>query len=56
MTSARRHGSLYSICAVNIWRGWTWLQRGELAEAEASLREAHEQLHDLFEPNSHSVS
>ena len=56
MSAARRRGSLYSICAVNIWRGWTWLQRGELAEAEASLREAHEQLHDLFEPDSHSVA
>ena len=56
MTVARQHGSLYSTCAVNIWRGWTWLQRGELAEAEASLREAHEQLDDLFEPDSHSVA
>ena len=56
MTAARQRGSLYSICAVNIWRGWTWLQRGELAEAEASLREAHEQLSDLFEPDSHSVA
>ena len=56
MSAARRRGSLYSICAVNIWRGWTWLQRGELAEAEASLREANEQLHDLFEPDSHSVA
>jgi DNA-binding CsgD family transcriptional regulator len=56
MSAARRRGSLYAICAVNIWRGWTWLQRGELAEAEASLREAHEQLHDLFEPDSHSVA
>ena len=56
MTAARQRGSLYSICAVNIWRGWTWLQRGELAEAEASLREAQEQLHDLFEPDSHSVA
>ena len=56
MTSARQHGSLYSICAVNIWRGWTWLQHGELAEAYASLREAHEQLLDLFEPDSHTVA
>jgi DNA-binding CsgD family transcriptional regulator len=56
MIGARQHGSLYSICSVNIFRGWTWLQRGELAEAEASLREAQEQLHDLFEPDSHSVA
>ena len=56
MTGARRHGSLYSICSTNIFRGWTWLQRGELAEAEASLRDAHEQLHELFDPDSHSVA
>jgi DNA-binding NarL/FixJ family response regulator len=56
MSAARRRGSLYAICAVNIWRGWTWLRRGELAEAEASLREAHEQLHELLDPDSHSVA
>jgi DNA-binding CsgD family transcriptional regulator len=56
MSAARGRGSLYSICATNIWRGWTWLQRGELAEAEASLREAHEQLHDLLDPDSHTVA
>ncbi|MGZ4306406.1 MAG: helix-turn-helix transcriptional regulator [Solirubrobacteraceae bacterium] len=56
MTGARQHGSLYSICSVNVFRGWTWLQRGELAEAEASLRDAHEQLHDLFAPDAHSVA
>jgi tetratricopeptide (TPR) repeat protein len=56
MNGARQHGSLYSICSVNIFRGWTWLQRGELAEAEASLRDAHEQLHDLFAPDAHSVA
>jgi DNA-binding NarL/FixJ family response regulator len=56
MSAARGRGSLYSMCAVNIWRGWTWLQRGELMEAEASLREAQEQLHDLFEPDAQSVT
>jgi ATP/maltotriose-dependent transcriptional regulator MalT len=25
---------------VHLWQGWTWLQRGELDEAEASLRQA----------------
>jgi DNA-binding NarL/FixJ family response regulator len=44
------------MCAVNIWRGWTWLQRGELAEAETSLLDAHEQLTDLFEPDAHSLA
>jgi DNA-binding NarL/FixJ family response regulator len=56
MNGARQHGSLYSICSVNIFRGWTWLQRGELADAEASLRDAHVQLHDLFAPDAHSVA
>ena len=44
MSAARRRGSQHSVCAVNLWRGWTWLQRGELVEAEAALREASEQL------------
>ena len=56
MTRARQQGSLYAICSTNIFRGWNWLQRGELAEAETSLREAHQQLHDLLEPDSHSVA
>ena len=50
MTGARQQGSLYSICSANIFRGWTWLQRGELAEAEDSLREAREQLRELLRP------
>ena len=48
MSAARRRGSQHSVCAVNLWRGWTWLQRGELVEAEASLREASDQLRELF--------
>jgi DNA-binding NarL/FixJ family response regulator len=56
MTGARQQGSLYSICSANIFRGWTWLQRGELSEAEESLREAREQLRELLDPESHSVA
>ncbi len=48
MDAARRRGSQHSVCAVNLWRGWTWLQRGELVEAELALREANEQLKELF--------
>ena len=43
MAAARRVGSVFAVCGVHLWRGWTWLQRGELAEAEASLWEAHEE-------------
>src|SRR5205823_4854957 len=43
----RRIGSLRTICMINIWRGWTWLQRGELAEAEDVLGEALEQVRPL---------
>ena len=48
MAVARRRGSVPVLCATNIWRGWTWLERGELIEAESSLREARQQLGDMF--------
>jgi DNA-binding NarL/FixJ family response regulator len=41
---AHRIGSLRTLCLVNIWRGWTWLQRGVLLEAEFILREALDQI------------
>jgi DNA-binding CsgD family transcriptional regulator len=47
MSSGRKRGGLRSICLVNTWQGWTWLQRGELAEAAASLGEAFEQIQPL---------
>ena len=56
MTAARRHGSQPSVCSINLWRGWTWLQRGELGEAETSLREASEQLQEGFGDNGPSLS
>jgi DNA-binding CsgD family transcriptional regulator/Flp pilus assembly protein TadD len=54
MSVARRHGSQPAVCSVNLWRGWTWLQRGELGEAETSLREATEQLKEGFGENGPS--
>jgi DNA-binding CsgD family transcriptional regulator len=56
MSAARRLGSRPQVCSVNLWRGWTWLQRGELGEAEASLREASEQLQEGFGDNGTSLS
>ena len=40
MTAARRIGALIGIAVVNVWQGFTWLRRGELAEAEDLLRQA----------------
>ncbi len=39
---AHRTGSLFAILGVDLWRGFTLLQRGELTEAEGSLRNAIE--------------
>jgi DNA-binding NarL/FixJ family response regulator len=49
MREAHRIGSLRTICIVNVWQGFTWLQRGELAEAEGSLRQAQAQVVQLEE-------
>src|SRR4029079_5939091 len=43
MDEAHRRGSLFAVCGVNLWRGWTWLEHGELGEAEDSPRQALEQ-------------
>jgi DNA-binding CsgD family transcriptional regulator len=45
MRGAQRLGSLRAICMINIWRAFTWLQRGELAEDV--LGEALEQIRSL---------
>jgi DNA-binding CsgD family transcriptional regulator len=42
MTAAHRLGSQYSVNSINVWLGCMWLERGELAEAEAPLREVLE--------------
>jgi DNA-binding CsgD family transcriptional regulator len=39
---AQRLGSLDAVSGVHMWRGWTWFRRGELREAEDSLRLALE--------------
>jgi DNA-binding CsgD family transcriptional regulator len=56
MSASRRLGSQPYVCSVNLWRGWTWLLRGELHEAETSLREASEQLQEGFGDNGPSLS
>ena len=44
-------GSLIGVSSVNVWRGWTWLARGELAEAEDALREGIEGIRLMGEQN-----
>jgi DNA-binding CsgD family transcriptional regulator len=44
MTAAQRMGTLFGVCSVSLWRGWAYLERGELAEAENSLRQGQEGL------------
>ncbi len=41
--SARRRGSLFAVSGVSMWRGFTLAYRGELAEAESSLRQAQDE-------------
>jgi DNA-binding CsgD family transcriptional regulator len=38
LADAHRRGSLYSVSAIHLWHGFTLYRRGELTEAEASLR------------------
>ena len=40
---AHRRGSVFAALGVHLWRGWTLTHRGELGEAEASLRQAREE-------------
>ncbi len=56
MASSRRLGSQPYICSVNLWRGWTWLQHGDLPRAEAALREASRQLKEGFGDNGPSLA
>ncbi len=39
-----RKGSLIGVLTVNLWRGFTLMRRGELAEAEESIRSAAEEM------------
>jgi DNA-binding CsgD family transcriptional regulator/tetratricopeptide (TPR) repeat protein len=47
MVEARRIGALRTVCIINIWAGFTWLQRGELMEAANTLGEAAGQIPTL---------
>ena len=51
LSAAHQMGSLIGVSSVNVWRGWTWLARGELAEAEAALREGLEGIRLMEEQN-----
>jgi DNA-binding NarL/FixJ family response regulator len=46
LADAHHRGSLFLLLTVHLWRGWTLLGRGELAAAEASIREAMEEATD----------
>jgi DNA-binding CsgD family transcriptional regulator len=43
LADAHRRGSLFAKSVVSLWRGFTLYRRGELADAEASLRTAGEE-------------
>jgi DNA-binding CsgD family transcriptional regulator len=44
LTLAHQRGSLFSVLSVSLWRGHSLLRRGDLPEAEESLRVAIDQL------------
>jgi DNA-binding NarL/FixJ family response regulator len=51
---AHRRGSLYWLAAIHLWRGFMLFRRGELAEAEDSLRTAVNDF-DLYGPGAGAV-
>ena len=44
LAAAHRNGSMFGITTILLWRGYTLCRRGDLPEAEDSLRDAAEQL------------
>jgi DNA-binding NarL/FixJ family response regulator len=46
-----QRGSLFSVLAVGFWRAWSLMRRGELAEAEQSIRTGIEQL-SMWQPDA----
>ena len=44
LARVHRKGSLLGVLTVHLWRGYALLRRGELEEAEASVRRAHEEM------------
>jgi DNA-binding CsgD family transcriptional regulator len=51
LAAAQQMGSLIGVSSVNVWRGWAWLARGELSEAEDALREGLEGIRLMGEEN-----
>ena len=51
LSAAHQMGSLIGVSSVNVWRGWAWLARGELAEAEDALREGLDGIRLMEERN-----
>jgi DNA-binding CsgD family transcriptional regulator len=51
LSSAHQMGSLPGVSSVSVWRGWAWLGRGELAEAEDALRQGLEGIVLMEEQN-----
>jgi DNA-binding NarL/FixJ family response regulator len=49
LREGQRRGEPLTIGTANIWRGFAWLERGELAEAESVLRQAREMIGPLEE-------
>jgi DNA-binding CsgD family transcriptional regulator len=43
LADAHARGSLFAVSSVHLWRGFTYIRRGELPEAEADLRAATEE-------------
>jgi len=56
LSAAQRMGSLIGVSSVNVWRGWTWLARGELGEAEDALREGLEGIRLMGEEHGAGMS
>ena len=42
LARAHRRGSIYSIASIHLWRGFTLLRRGDLADAEEHLTQARD--------------
>lgn len=43
---AHRHGSLFAASGIHMWRGFTYLWRGELEDAEATLLQARREFNE----------
>jgi DNA-binding CsgD family transcriptional regulator/tetratricopeptide (TPR) repeat protein len=50
LARVHRKGSLIGALTVHLWRGYTLMRRGELAEAESSMRQAWEEMEAWGQP------